>query len=444
MGRYSPTVLPDSRPDQRPGLEIANAIDAFRAAKDLEADRAEADTDRTRRREREDVTDATRDIELDELVRDAFGGTPVGETPVGVPTPVGETQQTPEARGAPQGAVGVPTPELTRPAFDDARSGLQAGTVQQGIGQEQQGIGQEQPTDPSEGEIVALPGQFMGGDFAQETVRAPTRTFAGREYEIDPTQTKEARDEQERADDLKALIAAGIPEAEALAMLRTAPSAIPSHLQAEKPGVVRRNDPMRGEFENEEARAAFIQFRGDLAAATASGGRGSTRAASGPITVKNALEELDQMYGEFDRSGNIIGHQLGERERFRLATLWSEGKLTEDQLPEPATEEAPPEEENEPGFFRQLINRLDPRVDRLGRPHGSHADGGQDPGEGTQRAGPLSSGARAAPGGSDIVADSLRSIVREFSTKVGEARLREILLDEGYTAEQIAAALRGG
>lgn len=52
-------------------------------------------------------------------------------------------------------------------------------------------------------------------------------------------------------------------------------------------------------------------------------------------------------------------------------------------------------------------------------------------------------GAQARPS-VDPVTDSLRSIVREYQGRVSPARLREIMLDEGYTPEQIDAALGGG
>lgn len=416
--RYSPTVRPDDTTDRRPGLEVADAFKQMRN-QNIEDDLLQEDQlDRDRRRGREDIVDAGAELEFEQWLKDNLGATPTepGGTPAGPP------------------ASESFDPTASAPLFEEARIGMQAGTAPGARSPLAMG-GEEEL-----GEVAVLPGQFMGGQFSQELVRTPTRTIAGREFAIDPTQTAEARGKAQEAEQrrrkIAALVGGGIPQQEAVAMVDAAPGAIDSHFERRDPSEARRNDPMKGEFTDDAERDAFLGYRRRLAIADAAGRTGTNgrTPGDGPIDVQDALAELDQMYGEFDRSGNLVGHRLSERERFDLATRWSEGRLSPNDLPEQEEGPAPADTPEEPGFFKKILNRLNPSVDAMGNPTPPAPSGERNAGG--------SSSPAPGPSG-DAAVDSIRSIAREYSGKVAPARIREIFLERGYTPEQVDAALGG-
>lgn len=434
--RYSPTVRPDDRTDRRPGLEVADAFDQQRQERIQDALLEQTQIDRDRRRGREDTQDAASELAFEKWIEDNLGGRRV-EPDVAGPGAAGRTDPV------------AADPELTRPLFEQARIGMQRGTEQGGAG-----VGIQPPADPQAGKVAVLPGQFMGGQFAQELIRVPEqpqrRTIAGQDYMMDPSRTRESRDrarvESEKATDIEALVASGIPEPQARAMVEAAPGAIPSHLQRRDPASTRALDPMKGEFDNDEARNAFIDFRRRLALADAAGRVGRAPGDDdGPITVEDALAELDQMYGEFDRSGNLIGHRLNERERFDLAIRWSQGRLNPDDLPLPEPEAVEEPEEQSGGYLRNLWNAIRGRggaPEEEGMPSERNATAGQDVTLGPDGPAPTTNRGTSAPTG-DAAADTARAIIREFPN-VPPNELREILISSGVDPAVVDQVLGGG
>ena len=420
MGRFSPTVLPDDDPRERPGQEIASAFDAFRAARGQEEEREFAREDRGiaaeergieaeergRRRSREDIGDAAQRLEFERLVQEQIGGTPTA------------------GAEAPQQAGPDP-----RKLFQDARLGL-AGEAQA----EARAAAAAEPP-----KLAVLPGQFAGGAFSPTAVFTGgpgTRTLAGQTFDIDPTQTAAARGSRASKADFERKVQRLIDLGEDPARARAAVE-FGTGEDFAQPVEAEEFDPTRGEFEDPEAREAFLQFKRELSIASEAGRSGRERAAregkadvdtKGPISEKDALAELDQMYGHFDESGVLDGHQLSLQERQRLAQMWAAGDLEPEDLPpiEEPVEEVPVEEG--PG----LASRAFRSVRKFFR---------GDPEEPTQRAGVVEPAAVGRTGPTEEV-DSIRAMLRDLPGRSPE-QILEIGLGLGFQEEDIAQALRG-
>lgn len=421
MARFSPTVLPDDQRRERPDLEIAQAFDEFRTAQGEEEDRRFTREDRGiaaeergieaeergRRRSREDIDDAAQQIEFERFVKEQLGGTPTA--------------------GAPARPEAGPDP---RQLFQDARLGL-AGKAQ---AEARERAADEPP------QLAVLPGQFAGGAFSATAVYTGgrTRELAGQTFDIDPTQTAAARGSRASQADFDRKVQRLIDQGDEPARARAAVE-FGTGEDFAQPEEAEEFDPTRGEFENPEAREAFLQFKRELSVASEAGRSGRERAAragkadvdtKGPITEKDALAELDQMYGEFDESGILVGSQLSVRERQRLAQMWAAGELEPEDLPEkeePAAEEELPEQG--PGLARRAFRGVRDFF---------RGDSGAE----TQRAGVVEpSAVGAGQPGADTAMDSIRLILRDIP-HLSPDSARSILLDEGFMEEDITQVLR--
>lgn len=426
MGRFSPTVLPDTEPRSRPGLEISEAFAEFRQAQGEEEergfvreDRAEAAVDRTRRRSREDIGDAATQLEFEQYVRDQIGGTP---------------QQAQE-----------PIPP-TRGAFDEARLGL-AAQGPQGPLTEEVDLGPE--------EVVVLPGQFAGGTFSPQAVRVggtQTRTLAGREFAVDPSQTAEARhgravegertriaaeEEDELQRKIRAMVQAGIDprEAEARAL------GVDVGTREEPVGGFDPDDP--SQFTD---RADYLAFQRQLANAKDAVGRRPPGAGGGPaekpeIALKDAFLEVDRLLGVWNPDTETYETDLSEGERLDFARRMTRGELTSEEVEDIAArrrEEAPLQEEPqfEHGPFKRFFER-NIRGGRTGLERKSTPQAMEAAPDDTPRAHDVPP---TGVGTGSPVSDSILAIAEEFSD-LDQGTIREILLEQ-YTEAEVNKALR--
>lgn len=420
MGRFSPTVLPDSRPRERPGLQIAEAFGRYRQAKGQEEeqafrredrefaaeDREEAGVDRTRRREQEDLEAGRRSFEFERLVRDELGGVPV--------------------RGDQE--VPGPTPQAASGAFQDTRESL---------GAMAEPSARVDPSGAPPEEVAILPGQFAGGTFSPEAVM-----IGGQQFRIDPSQTLEARGraEEDRVlqEEMDALRAADVPEDQlrAVAMFNLESEFVTPEEEAPE-----GFDPdQAGQF---STRKEYLAFQQALADAKDAVGRRPARAGEeGPLDLEAAFEEVDAIFGIWetglDGKRFLSGHDLTEGERLTVARKLASGELKPDELDELKARGAPLEEEEIPlqfeaGPIKRLFQSITPGgktgLETIGTPR--TAQEAAEPREETS----------VVPSREPPAVDTIRGLIDEHSDMDPE-ELKKFLL-EVFSEEEVAAAFAG-
>ena len=439
MGRFAPTVLPSSTA-RRPGLEIAQAFSDFRVARGEEEDREFLREDRdiaAAERERlkpQQARDAARDeFSFDEEVRNRFGGTPVreGATPPADRTPVELMDPT-----------GAQPPEDVAGAFQEWRQGLPAQPPTQPPPGPQDPI--RGPSDPPlNPEVAVLPGQFAGGVFAPQavTVQPPQRQeYGGRMFDIDPTQTQEARGiaAQEAAlqQEVDALVASGVdPErARAVAMFD-----LEEEFVTPEEAPVKGFDPDRtGTF---SSRQEYIAFQEELAAAKR--GVDTPTQGEGPIDLDDAFAEVDNIFGEWE--GELMtGHRLSEGERLRVARGLADGSITPDELDQLAAPEPEPEDAEPFRFEAGPVKRLFQSILPWGKT-GLETVGTPTPATAEETSAPRAE-TPVTPSTAPPVLDSISSVIgqiREQHPNLTDEQIRGLLVEE-YGEDDVDVVLRGG
>lgn len=380
MGRFSPTVVADSTQRERPGKEIAGAFSTYFDEKRIETDRGNAAEDRSRILKREGQDDVVRQGDFEDYLRDRYGATPsytdAGLGGGGFQGPGGAQETAPQPGIQGQPPIGQPSGQAPD-IFQDARMG---------IGEPQSPL--TAPPDLGPEQVVALPGQYVGGGFSPEAVTiggpraAPqeTREFAGQNYNIDPSQTLEARtgaaQEQERnrlsaeesnqlEREIQALVEAGVPvnEARAYAMFDEEGEAL-------ERATGRAQTPPKG-FDPDSPGAfssakEYLAFQEELATAKDAVGRrppGAAAAGRPPIDLETAMEKVDALVGTWNPDTQSWDHNLSQGERYDLAVRMSQGDLTGEELDALASrggEEVALPPDFESGGFKRFFQRLMP------------------------------------------------------------------------------------
>ena len=444
-----------------PGGQIADAFSSYFAAKNLETDRAEAATDRERRRAREDIGDVVQQGDFEQYLQDRYGATPSYAPGEGLGGGGFDPQQAAPGPGLEgQDPRGVPSggPD----AFRDARMG---------IGEPRSAL--TTPVDLGPPETVVLPGQFAGGQFSPQAVtiggpQAPptragqeTREFAGQAYDIDPSQTLESRtlraEEQERTrltaeeeaqlqKEIAALIEAGVPENQARAVAMF--DAEKEYLKPaeEEPGVTGFDPDREGQFKTREQ---YLAFQKELATAKDAVGRrppGAGGEERPQITLEKALLEIDRRFGTWDPVALRYEHTLSEGERFDLAQRMMSGTLTPEEInaamvrPEVPGEAPPPEFES--GAFGRFFQRLMPG----GKTGFEQVSGEVGPLEVSPDSVPREHNEPPEPGGSgSAVQDSIVAIseqVKAAYPHLSPEQIRRLLSDE-FSIADVRQVLQG-
>lgn len=427
--RFSPTVVADTRGRERPGLDVARAFEEFREAQmreeGLEFEREErefAREDRTieaeereRRRGREDISDALLDLEFERLVREELGGVPSEPKPT------------------------APGPRDMMESFAEEQARLTAPTTGDRFIE-----GRAEPLDLGPPEVAVLPGQFVGGMFSPQAVTVPrTRELAGRTFEIDPSRTAEARQsragineqkrrqaEQERAlqEEINALLRAGVDPRQAEAVARFDLEEEFVRPEAETVEGFDRDAP--GAF---RSRQDFLNFERELAEARRA--PPGTTTERGPITLKDAFAEVDNLFGVWEGDA-LVGHSLPEGERLRVAQAMAAGTLEPGEVDRLVSEyrrdePAPPElGEFESGPIGRFFQRILPggRTGQERRQLPKSAEAVARPRPET----PI------VPSREPPAVDTIRTIIDE-NPDMDPDTLREILLEE-FSEEEVNLA----
>lgn len=430
MARYSPTVRPDDEPTRDPtrfGRQVSDAFARYR--EDVRTDELQdrEDAEYEANAPLRDLRRRAGEVEAEEYLRDTRGYVPSDRSSGTMPRRPDPSRFDPElARDLFRGErVGMARSEPQRP-----EPGAYVGNLP----------GAQPPME--EQDIVALPGQFMGGQFSPEVVR-----IGGRAYQVDPTQTAEARGaraaaaqaESEEAAfqrQVEELVAAGVDPQQAPAIVRQ--GLADDFLQPEEEPVT--YDPDQGIFPDEETKRAFLEYRRQLALADEAGrlqrdqadsrgGRGGGSGDAGPISVEDAFDRLQEIYSQTDRRGQTT-LLLPEADLVRLANAWAAGRISEEELP--ALEDLMPAEEmpeaEEGGGLWSWVKGFFQNERETG-PGPAPTQAGPPPGERQES--------------SAAAVDSARAIVREFPG-VPPSQIRMILEDEGFTPREIDQVLGQG
>lgn len=456
--RFSPGVLPEEE-RRYLGREIANAIRAFEDSQDRQ--RAREFT--ARERERANVTG---DLRVEDELRDRGYR-------AGGPGPQAGAATSPRNRQAP------PPPAQERDIFEGRmpaeRPPREGGDVMRGASAAGgQGLRFQRGPDPGgspseefdrfreagpEGmdRAVVVPGQFIPGqgfspsaiyEAERERPRAQPQTPPGRrpveygdqEYTYDPEFSPEARARRAFEQEVGRLTEAGIPSN--VAPVAAEDPALARELltrQDEDPGITFSVDELISAGIPEEqasmaaqdpvlARDLLLEIERRKTRRTVPGGRGGVGGGRTPpdprdLDIQTALEEIDNLYGIW-QDGELVGHQLTQPERVRLAERWVAGEIRPDEFPVPEPEEpegpAPAAEEEGPGFgervrgaFRSIMGAMgaSPR-ERAGEPGASLRD----------------------------EVDEGLAVVRDFP-EVDDDTLRELLQEEQYSDRAIRLIL---
>lgn len=459
--RFTSSVRPDDEPRRDPtrfGHDIGRAFEEFKKQKRTKTLEDREDSEFERQRPLRELTTAAGEVEAENYLRDQ-GGFVASD---------GTSGTMPGAQGG-----RIPSrfdPNMAGDIFRQERVGLARGSGRGGDGSSEAGAfvgsapGQPAPEPATDQDVIALPGQFMGNDFAPEVVRQPPRrrTIGGREFVRDPNATADARGQAEQEEQfnrqVQELVAAGVDPQKAPAIVRQgladefiSPEQEPvtfdpdrgvfpdpesrqayldfledKRLATEGPEDPDLN-PMRGEFPDEQSREAFLEFRRRLAAAD-EGPDGEAGGRDRRIEVDDAFDRLQELYSETNRYGDRVSLLLPEAELVRLAEAWARGEIGPEDLPrrEDLMEQPVQEEEESPGRFTRIGNFFRGEKENVR-------------GEGAARAG---TGAGGRDPRLEATVDSARAVVREFPG-IPPSQLRTIMEEEGFDAPVIDQVLQG-
>lgn len=307
MSRFSPTVLPETYVNQNPGADFAAAIHSYRTGKRQEHLDTQAEEDRRRRMEREDVTNPMEDA----LRRVALANAGVefpGEYDQGT-TGGGEPEFTLPSRGTPN-----MTPSF-RPQTDMLDRRLARGVTGEGDMLDRGGAG------------GGIPGHMRPGAFNPMTQsHNPADINLGGGYSMAGGETPQGR----RGRAASQLTAANIPGiTPGLALyLSEHPEHIAPIMQAMREG---RESPYG------ESALAMMREREGLQHTNRMGELQYERnhPPAGPkneMTVAGALEEVDRLYGTRDVQGNMTGSRLNPSARMRLGQRMTRPDFNSEEL----------------------------------------------------------------------------------------------------------------
>lgn len=179
------------------------------------------------------------------------------------------------------------------------------------------------------------------------------------------------------------------------------------------------------------------------------------REARPPITLNQALDAVDRLYGVWDPDTQVYTYPFPEEQRYKIARSMVMGAETIPGKPEPPLPVAPPirarplgedRESGVGGIFRR-IGEFFRGGERAGQATGGPGGAGQATGPGGAAA-PPGRPTRPAPGRAPAPDDRVsqaRALVAQYADlNLSAEELEGVLADEGFTPEEIQIILGGG